>query len=102
MATEYHPALEEVSEGTRIRLRIQPKARGNALVGLYGSSLKIRIQAPPVDGQANQALLTFLAELLGVKKSEVLLQSGTSSRDKAVLIRGIPAAEVARRLSKPV
>lgn len=79
----------ETNEGVILRLTIVPRASRNAVVGPYGDSLKIRLQAPPVDGNANQALLHFLAEALDVPRSRLELVSGHTGRQKRVLARGV-------------
>jgi uncharacterized protein (TIGR00251 family) len=61
------------------------------VVGLHGDRLKIVLQAPPVDGQANEALMRFLAKHLGVGKQALALVRGTSSREKTVTVQGDPA-----------
>jgi uncharacterized protein (TIGR00251 family) len=61
-------------------------------------SLKIRIQAPPVDGKANQALCRFLAKRLGVPRRDVALLSGDTGRRKGILVRGLTPADVEARL----
>ncbi|MBI3784436.1 MAG: YggU family protein [Deltaproteobacteria bacterium] len=68
----------------RIRVRLQPRASRNQIVGRHGDAIKIQVQAPPVDGAANQALLTLIAEQLGVAKRAVRLVQGETSRDKVI------------------
>ena len=69
-----------------LTLHIQPGAKTTEFAGLRGDALKIRLAAPPVDGKANQALIGFIAERLGVAKSAVTLKSGLSSRRKVLEI----------------
>ena len=72
-----------------LRLRIQPKASRDELCGAYGDdALKVRITAPPVDGQANAHLVKYLAKLFKVAKSNVTLVSGETGRDKSLRIVG--------------
>ena len=84
--------------GTRLALRIQPRASRNAIIGLHGQSIRIRLTAPPVDGAANKALVSFLVERLGVSAAAVELVRGHGSRDKVVEVTGLAPEEVARRL----
>ncbi|HEY9444856.1 MAG TPA: DUF167 domain-containing protein [Gemmatimonadales bacterium] len=84
--------------GTRLALRIQPRASRNAIVGLHGQSIRIRLAAPPVDGAANKALVSFLVERLGVSAAAVELVRGHGGRDKVVEVTGLAPEEVARRL----
>ena len=84
----------ERSEGVEIRIHIQPRASKTGIVGLYGQALKIRIAAPPVDGQANVELTRFLARHLSIPQQYVQLISGLSSRQKRVFIKGRTLAEL--------
>ncbi len=69
-----------------LTLHIQPGAKKTEFAGLHGEALKIRLAAPPVDGMANEALVKFLAEMLGLPKSAVSLKSGQRSRRKVLEI----------------
>ncbi len=90
--------LVATPRGTRLALRIQPRASRNAIVGLHGQSVRIRLTAPPVEGAANEALVSCLAERLGVPEAAVDLVRGHASRDKVVEVAGLAPEEVARRL----
>lgn len=90
--------IEQSANGVRVRLRIQPRASRNEVVGLHGDAVKVRLSAPPVDGAANEALVRFLAEQLGVTRSAVRLLSGQTSRLKVVVIDGLQVEEVTARL----
>ncbi len=79
-----------------LTLHIQPGAKKTEVAGLHGEALKIRLAAPPVDGKANEALLRFVAETLGLPKSAVSLKSGQTSRRKVLEISGATATAVAR------
>jgi len=70
-----------------LRLHVQPRASRDELCGLHGNSLKVRITAPPTDGQANQHLRKYLAKLFGVAPSKVSLLRGSSSRSKQFCIK---------------
>jgi len=69
-----------------LQLRIQPGAGRNEFVSPLGDHYKVRIAAPPVDGKANAQLLKFLAKTFGVRRGNVSLVSGTSTRSKRVRI----------------
>ena len=79
-------------------VRVQPRAKKNAVVGEMGDALKIALTAPPVEGRANQACIEFLAEMVGVSRSAVSIVSGATSRNKVVRIAGTSAAALRRRL----
>ncbi|MBU1041798.1 MAG: DUF167 domain-containing protein [Proteobacteria bacterium] len=70
----------------RIRVHVQPGAKRDELAGLYDESLKVRLTAPAVDNKANGALVNFLANLLGLKRSQVSLASGQTSRNKTLRV----------------
>ena len=86
--------LRETSEGVLLTVRVTPRAGRNEWAGWHGGVPKIRLCAPPSDGQANRALIEFLAEALDRPRSTLALVSGASSRTKTVLIRGVTAATI--------
>jgi hypothetical protein len=76
-------------------VRVQPRASRTEFAGRFGDRLKIRLNAPPVDGRANTALLAFIAEACGLPRSRVSLDAGQAGRDKRVRLHSvdqIPAA----------
>jgi len=81
-----------------LTIKAIPGAPKNQVCGWLGDALKIKIQAPPVEGRANEALGEFLAEALGVHRRAVTLVRGDTSRHKTVRIDGLDLAEVKRRL----
>jgi uncharacterized protein (TIGR00251 family) len=83
---------------TRISVRLTPKASSNAITDYAGGIVSMRITAPPIEGAANAACCEFLAEALGVRKSQVSLVSGAKSRSKVLLVTELPADESERRL----
>ncbi len=72
-----------------LTLRIQPRASRNEAVRMEGGGIKIRLNAPPVDGAANEALIKFLADLMNVPKSQVEIVSGHASKNKIIRIEGV-------------
>ena len=80
----------------RFSIRLQPRASKNEIAGLHGGSLKIRLTAPPVDGLANEALIGFLSDELGVARRNVCIVSGHTSRTKVVEIGGVDLESVQR------
>ena len=91
--------LAPTDGGVRLRVRVQPRASRSEIAGVHGDELRIRLQAPPVDGAANEALVRFLAEALGAPRSAVEIVAGFASRSKTVVIRGVAEADAARRLA---
>jgi uncharacterized protein (TIGR00251 family) len=91
--------LKNQADAVLLNVRAQPRASKNAIGPVLGDELKIRVTAPPVDGVANEALVRFLAETLGVAKGDVRLVKGKSTRRKTFLITGTSQAEVLQRLT---
>ncbi|KPJ91628.1 MAG: hypothetical protein AMJ53_11235 [Gammaproteobacteria bacterium SG8_11] len=69
-----------------LQILVQPKGGKDEIVGPYGKELKVRLKAPPVDGQANQALVKFFCKLFKVPQSQVHILSGELSRHKRLRI----------------
>ncbi len=92
-------ALTPHADGWILTIRAQPKARRTEIRGLHGNALKISVSAPPEDGKANEALLHFLAKKLSIARSRLTLLSGTTGRDKQVLIAGLDRGEIEQRLA---
>lgn len=83
---------------THLLFHVQPRARQTEIVGWHGEAIKVRVAAPPADGAANEEVLRFLAERLGLPRSQVLLESGPASRRKRVRVTGLAPNEVLTRL----
>ena len=82
----------------RLNVHINPRSSRNQITGWQGDVLCIKLTAPPVEGAANKAAIEFLAESLGVKKSQVALVSGQTSRDKVFEVAGLSESEIRQRL----
>ncbi|MBW8770304.1 MAG: YggU family protein [Gemmatimonadetes bacterium] len=80
--------VEVRGSAVRVSVHVQPRATRSEIIGLHGAALKVRLQAPPVDGAANEALVSLLAERLGVPRRAVRVVSGASSRAKTVEVDG--------------
>jgi uncharacterized protein len=81
--------IRAVEGGVELTLYLQPRASRTEVVGAHGDALKLRIAAPPVDGEANDELIRFLAKTLGVAKSQVSIVSGATGRKKRVRVEGV-------------
>ncbi|NIM49191.1 MAG: YggU family protein [Gemmatimonadales bacterium] len=86
---------------TVLTIHVQPRAKRTEVAGWHGDAIKIRLTAPPVDGAANDALLQFLAQRLGVPRAAVTIVSGTTGRRKRVSVDGIAQEEAFRALGLP-
>ena len=78
----------------RFAVHVQPRASRTEIAGQYGNALKVRLHSPPVDGQANDELVKFLSEKLGVSRHAVRIIGGQSSRAKTVEVDGVSAESV--------
>jgi uncharacterized protein (TIGR00251 family) len=76
------------ADGWALAVHVQPGAKRSAVAGLHGERLKLRIAAPALDGRANDALVAFVAETLGVAKSRVVVAKGAQSREKLLAVAG--------------
>ena len=81
-------------------MHVQPRAASTEVRGVRDGALYVRLQAPPVDGAANEALVKLLAGSLGVPRRSVRVVSGATARRKVVDIDGITAADVTRLTSE--
>ena len=90
--------IKDRSGNVELRIHCQPRASKTEIVGLHGDALKVRLAAPPVEGQANAELCQFLAQYFGVLGQEVKILSGKGARQKRVLIKGKTAQEIQDRL----
>lgn len=86
------PWLIAVPGGVELLVVVQPRASRSRLVGEHDGHLKIQLAAPPVDGEANDALTDLLARLLSVPRGRVTLVSGQTSRRKRVRVQGVEPA----------
>jgi len=81
-----------------IRIKAVPGASRDAIAGLLGDRLKVRISAPPEDGKANKAICSLLANALGLKRAQVTLHSGHTNPEKTVRIVGCSIGQLGDRL----
>lgn len=96
-----YPAFAESSEGVRIRLKVNPRSSKNQLLDLRSETIRVKLAASPVDGEANRSLVKFMARLCHVPTANVEIVSGEKTRHKTILIRGIELGVVVDRLSCP-
>jgi uncharacterized protein (TIGR00251 family) len=84
------------AEGRSLAVRVRPGAKRSELLGEHAGGIKVAIAAPPVDGKANDALVEFLREIWGLRRGQVEIIRGQSSRDKVVLLRGLTDEQLNR------
>jgi uncharacterized protein (TIGR00251 family) len=91
--------LRPAPGGAELEVLVQPRASRTRVVGEHGGRLKVALAAPPVEGEANEALVAFLAGALGVRRSDVAIVRGATGRRKAVRVQGVEPAAVAAALA---
>lgn len=84
-----------------LAVKAVPNSPRNAIAGRLGEAVKIKVNAPALEGRANDALLSFLAETLALPRRAVTVQTGDTSRHKLVRIEGLTLAEAEVRLGLP-
>jgi uncharacterized protein (TIGR00251 family) len=88
--------VEERGSAVRFSVRVQPRASRSEVCGSFNGALRVRLQAPPVDGAANEALVSLLADALGVTRRQVRILAGAASRSKVVEVDGVEKRRVER------
>ena len=91
-------AITDTASGARIDIRVAPRSSRDAVLGEHAGALKIALTAPPVDGEANAALIAFLAKKLGVSAQQVRIVFGERGKMKRIEVDGIDALTATSRL----
>ncbi len=87
--------LSTLPDGTvLLRLHVQPKASRSRIIGLHDGCLKLAVAAPPVEGKANKAVVTFLAKIFDVPVRDVIVKSGIQSRKKLIIVKTVDVTEI--------
>jgi uncharacterized protein len=86
--------LTESNGAVTIAIKVVPRASKNQIVGVEGDVLKIRLNAPPVEGKANDALVAFLADTLKIRRAQIEIIVGDTSRKKLLRVRGVTANQI--------
>lgn len=90
--------ITNIEGGIRVGIKVQPRAANNALAGEQEGKLKIRITAPPVEGEANKMLIAYLSQLLKLPKKNIKIIKGDTSTQKLVELRGITDSEFIHKI----
>jgi uncharacterized protein (TIGR00251 family) len=90
--------FNESNGAVMFSVKVVPRASKNQIAGVEGDAIKVRLNAPPVEGKTNDMLIAFLADALGVRRAQVEIVTGHSSRHKVVRVRGVSVQEVERKL----
>ncbi|MGD2146774.1 MAG: DUF167 domain-containing protein [Anaerolineae bacterium] len=92
--------ITERDGGCTFRVHLSPRGRRTEVIGEHGDAIKVRVQAPPVEGKANEALRGFLAGQLRVSVRAVEIISGHTSRWKRVRVQGVTADAIAALVTR--
>lgn len=99
MFNKKEPKFHHGRIGSAITVRVSPRASKNEISGIMqDGTIKIKLTSPPVEGKANQALVEFLSELLGIPKSKIEIVSGSSGRIKLIAIEGLDAETAQKQI----
>ena len=90
--------IRDIAGGASFAVRVQPRAKRNAVAGTIGDALKLALTSPPIEGRANEACIEFLARLLEVPRSSIQIAAGETSRNKVIRVLGLSARMVGERL----
>ena len=86
--------MKETARGVIIHIRVVPRSAKCEIVGIQDDALKLKITAPPVEGQANAECIRFLSDILKVRKNQVTIVRGHKSKNKTVAIEGIGKKDI--------
>ena len=94
---QYH--LHDGQKGAALAIRVTPRSSKNEIAEILNDgTVRIRLMAPPVEGRANDALVSFLADVLDVSRSKIEIVAGETGRDKLVSVLGLDAETVHERI----
>lgn len=91
--------VRQEGQAVLFKVRVQPRAAKNELAGFFEGALRVRVTAPPVEGEANEACRSLLAKVLGVPRSSVEIIGGRAGRNKLVQVAGLGREQVFKLLS---
>jgi uncharacterized protein (TIGR00251 family) len=92
--------IRATGTGSRLAVRVTPRARKSAIEGVRDGRLLVRVTAPPVDRAANDAVIALLSETLALPRRAVRLVSGETGRNKIVDVDGLTVGAVTARIGK--
>src|SRR5436309_150639 len=94
--------IRETPAGVSFSVKVQPRARRNAITGTVDDALKLALTAPPVEGKANRAVVEFFADIFKIPRSSVTIASGATSRLKVIRISGLSRERVGQILARTI
>jgi hypothetical protein len=86
--------IKETADGVILQVHVVPRSAKSEVAGVQGDALKLRIAAPPVEGQANKECIRFLSDILGIRKKQVIIVGGSKSKNKTIAIEGIRKKDI--------
>ena len=92
--------IHESAKGVGFAVKVQPRARKNAITGTVGDALKLALTAPPIEGRANQAVIDFFAELFQIPRSSVTIASGARGRRKVIRVKDVSKQAIEDKLAE--
>ncbi|PIV84434.1 MAG: YggU family protein [Nitrospirae bacterium CG17_big_fil_post_rev_8_21_14_2_50_50_9] len=90
---------KEDERGVTLKVRVQPGASRDEIIGVVEGALRIRLTSPPVEGAANKRCIRFLSKKLRIAQSRISILRGERSREKILRVQGLTSGEVRDRLS---
>jgi len=100
MHSDHRDVVRESNGKVLLSIRVQPRSRQNAIAGVRDKSLLVKVNAPPVDGAANEAVIALLAKALDLPKSTFSVSQGARSREKTVKVEHLNVDDVLKLLQK--
>lgn len=94
--------IQDGPDGARLSVKAVPGSSRDAIAGILGDALKVCVTAPPEHGKANDRICDTIAKALSVPRRDVAVVAGLSSKQKTVLVRGLGAAEVLKRIDAAI
>lgn len=94
------PRITAAPDGASLEVRLQPRSSRRGVRGLREGALLLHVNAPPVEGRANEEARRLLAEALGVSRSRIRLAAGAKSRKKVFHVAGMEPGELGRLVRK--
>ena len=92
--------IRESSTGVTFAVKVQPRARKNAITGVVGDALKLALTAPPIEGRANDAVIRFFADFFEIPRSSVTIASGARGRRKVIRVKDVSKQAIEDKLAE--
>ncbi|MFO0728056.1 MAG: DUF167 domain-containing protein [Myxococcota bacterium] len=88
------PFARAIDGGVEVDVLVVPRASRTRFFGVSDARLKVQLSAPPVDGEANRALIELFSDALGLRKQAISLRSGDKGKRKTLVLLGASLAAV--------